>query len=103
MLMENCATTNTFLNDILLPPTLKRPFNVFTGWNDDINKAGYIPEIIPTTKGVIKRGIMIFGCKSILNDSSCPDNLFNQGSVKNVSTPAIRIAAQQISIDSPRN
>ena len=82
MLMENCVTTNTFLKEILLPPTLKSPFNVFTGWNDDINKAGYIPGKIPTTNGVSNSGIMIFGCKSILNDRSCPDNLFNQGKCK---------------------
>jgi hypothetical protein len=36
----------------MLPPALNRPFNVFTGWNEDMNRAGYIPEIMPRINGV---------------------------------------------------
>ena len=57
MVIANCATTNTLRKEILLPPTLNNPFNVFTGWNDDMNKAGYRPERMPTINGVSKSGI----------------------------------------------
>ena len=39
--MANCVTTSTFLKEILLPPTLNKPFNVFTGWKEDMKSAGY--------------------------------------------------------------
>ncbi len=38
--MENCATTSTFLKEMLLPETLNKPFKVLTGWKDDMNRAG---------------------------------------------------------------
>jgi hypothetical protein len=38
--IENCAVTRIFRKEMVLPPTLKRPFNTCTGLNDDMKSAG---------------------------------------------------------------
>ena len=103
MLIANCVTTSTFLKEILLPPALNNPFNVFTGWKDDMNKAGYNPERVPIIKGVRSKGIIIFDCSSVLKESSWPEVLFSQGMANQVNRAAIIIATKQISTDSLRN
>ena len=54
------VTTKAFLKVKLPTPFCKKPFIVFTGWNDDMNNAGYNPDIVPTTQGINKRGMTIF-------------------------------------------
>src|SRR5688500_18623566 len=54
--MVNCITTSTFLGSEANRPTLKVPFNTFTGWKEDRNKAGYKPAKSPV---IILKPILI--------------------------------------------
>ena len=103
MEIANCATTSTLRKLILVPPTLNSPFKVCTGCKDDINNAGYIPEINPTTKGDANNGTKTCHFNKMLTESCCPDTLFNQGNVRYNNTKAIMIAAHVSNIDSLKN
>ena len=101
--IENCVTTSTLRKLIVLPPTLNNPFNVFTGWKDDMNIAGYIPEIIPTINGDKNNGIKTCHFNKIFIERFCPDTLFNQGNVTYNKTKAMMIADHVSNIDSLKN
>ena|SRR5664279_663371 len=103
MEITNCATTKTFLKDILPPLTLNNPFKVFTGWKDDMNNAGYIPDKIPTTNGVRNKRSNTCHFIKIDTDNCCPEILLSHGSVKHTKTKAIMIEAHDTRTDSPRN
>src|SRR3569623_281463 len=97
--IANCVTTSTFRKLMLPLPTLNKPFNVFTGWKDDINNAGYIPEINPIRKGDKNKGRRISHFNKISIVRCCPETLFNHGNAKYNKASAIKIADHAVNID----
>jgi hypothetical protein len=68
-----------------------------------MNNAGYMPDKIPTIKGVTNNGINIGHFIKIESDNCCPEILLSHGSVKYKRINAIRIDANDIKTDSLRN
>src|SRR5678816_3433712 len=97
--IPNWKATNTFLNDIP-PPIFSIPLRTFIGWKEDINNAGYIPEINPTTNGMSRSGTMIVQFRIMFIFRSCPDILFNHGSATQVNPNAANIESQETRTDS---
>jgi hypothetical protein len=68
-----------------------------------MNNAGYMPEIIPTIKGVSNNGTNTCHFIKIETDNCCPEILLSHGSVKYKSINAIKIAAHDMITDSLKN
>src|SRR4029079_11178446 len=84
-------------------PVLRKPFNTFTGWNEDIKIAGYNPEIAPTIKGTSIMGMITCHFNRILISRFCAETLFSQGSINQVRPKANIKAIHETRIDSLRN
>src|ERR1700749_1777193 len=103
MEIENWNTTNTLRKEKPFAFTFRIPFRTFTGINDDINRAGYIPLISPMKKGSARTGTNTCQLNKAFTVNASPDILAIMGNVKHVKPNATNNENQQIKTDSLKN
>src|SRR5688572_13434259 len=98
----NCTTTKTLRGSEANRPALNVPFNTLTGWNDDRNSAGQLPErkLVTTMNTALRPQKVIFVHGK---DIFLPARLLNHGNKNPTNARATNHDSNTTINDSVRN